>query len=354
MVCRDNQERLRPALAMMQMQMLMLMPMLGSAAGCNDAATGGSSVASNGSQQTTGGSSSKGAQGSSVSSTATGGTTGSSGGTATIAYCEACNPPVSPGKVGSLIDEASGLAASRKHSGRYYVHNDSGDSARFFAIDEKGTDYGRYNVTNAEAVDWEDMAVGPCDQGSCLFLGDIGDNPENRDSYVVYRVAEPANLLAGEHSVEAVALPFRYPDGSHNCETLMVHPTSGQIFVVTKKGSGPSGLYVFPKQTPGQEVVLEKLSELTPSKGDNRFTAGDIHPAGAGILMRTYTSLFFYGLDAQGSARAAVKGSLATTPCTVPASLEIQGETVAWMADGLGWLTVSEGSERPIIRVSCR
>src|SRR4051794_31240901 len=33
------------------------------------------------------------------------------------------------------IDEASGIAASRANPGRWWVHNDSGDSARFFLID---------------------------------------------------------------------------------------------------------------------------------------------------------------------------------------------------------------------------
>src|SRR5579863_5482819 len=36
------------------------------------------------------------------------------------------------------MDEISGIAASAMHNGIYYVHNDSGDTSRFFAISPDG------------------------------------------------------------------------------------------------------------------------------------------------------------------------------------------------------------------------
>ncbi|MGZ4000098.1 MAG: hypothetical protein ACXVIY_05695, partial [Mucilaginibacter sp.] len=36
------------------------------------------------------------------------------------------------------MDEISGIAASGIHDGVYYVHNDSGDTSRFFAITPDG------------------------------------------------------------------------------------------------------------------------------------------------------------------------------------------------------------------------
>ena len=288
------------------------------------------------------------ATGTTTSGTSSGTSSGSSG-----SYCSGCSTPSSAGKIGSEIDEASGLTASKKHPGRYYVHNDSGDSPRFFAIDEKGGDFGTYEVTNAEATDWEDMALGPCGNTTCLYLGDVGDNLQARSSYHLYRVVEPAALTAGEHEVTAEDLPFTYPDGSHNCETVMVHPKTGAIFVLTKKGSGPSGLYTFPAITPGSSVTLVKLGEVTVPTGDNRFTAGDIHPQASGVLLRSYTNLFYYPLDASLDPAKAMTAALSKPGCSVPASLETQGETVAWAIDGKGWLTVSEGDECPIIRVTC-
>ena len=110
-------------------------------------------------------------------------------------------PPFAPGRqVGTVahaaIDEASGVVASRKNPGVLWVHNDSGGSARAFAMNTLGTHLGIYNILGAGAWDWEDMAAGPGPVAgqSYLFLGDIGDNAAVRSSIVVYRVAEPATL----------------------------------------------------------------------------------------------------------------------------------------------------------------
>jgi hypothetical protein len=48
-----------------------------------------------------------------------------------------------PGRLAGVVQndqirEASGIVASRQNPGVLWVHNDSGDSARVFAINEKG------------------------------------------------------------------------------------------------------------------------------------------------------------------------------------------------------------------------
>ena len=38
-------------------------------------------------------------------------------------------------------------------------------------------------------------------------------------------------------------MTFTYPNGSNNAETILVHPQIGDIYVVTKKESGPAGVF---------------------------------------------------------------------------------------------------------------
>ena len=79
----------------------------------------------------------------------------------TAAECPKFEPPSIRGKLASKkIDEASGIAPSHRNKGVFYVHNDSGDRPRFYAIDETGRDLGRYLLQGIVAEDWEDMAVG--------------------------------------------------------------------------------------------------------------------------------------------------------------------------------------------------
>jgi len=77
-----------------------------------------------------------------------------------------------------LIHEASGIAASRKNPGVLWVHNDSGDSARLYAVNLEGKLVAVCRIKGARARDWEDIAVGPGPgpRQDYLYIGDIGDN----------------------------------------------------------------------------------------------------------------------------------------------------------------------------------
>lgn len=286
---------------------------------------------------------------SSASSSASSGGSGGSGGG--IDYCSECGKPFQSGTIAAkALVEASGLVASAVNPGAYFVENDSGNPPSVFALDATGKDLGEYQLMNATNVDWEDVARGPCAQGSCIYAGDIGDNAMSRASYVLYRFVEPKTLSAGQHAVASEAFPFKYPDGSHNAETLLVDPTTGEIAIVTKVGSGPSGVYVFPQPlTPGVEVMLTKAGMVTPPQGVNLFTSGDVHPMGTGVLLRTYSHVFYYP-KAKGQS---IADALSGAGCALQAPNEVQGEAIAWTLAGDGFLTTSEGAAAPISAVSC-
>ena len=91
------------------------------------------------------------------------------------------------------IDEASGIGVGIASPGVVYVQNDSGDSARFFAVDAStGTTLAVYTVPGAQNVDWEDLAVARDARGvPSVWLADIGDNDAARDEVRIYRVDEP-------------------------------------------------------------------------------------------------------------------------------------------------------------------
>ena len=80
-----------------------------------------------------------------------------------VALAASC-PSYLPGrKVGAIsagyIDEASGLVASRKNPGVFWVHNDSGDAARVYALSREGKLLGIYQLDKVVAIDFEDIAI---------------------------------------------------------------------------------------------------------------------------------------------------------------------------------------------------
>ena len=73
------------------------------------------------------------------------------------------------------IDEASGCAASRTHPGLLYTLNDHGGNNEVFVVATNGTLVATYTILGSRNEDWEDIAIGPCDNSNstadCIYIG---------------------------------------------------------------------------------------------------------------------------------------------------------------------------------------
>ncbi len=204
-----------------------------------------------------------------------------------------CKPSGTLVRVEGLA-EGSGVAASRKTPGRFWTHNDSGEPI-LFALDDKGTVIGRLTLSGVKVEDWEAIAVGPCPAGTCIFVGDIGDNDAERRQITIYRIPEPAEAN-GSAKVTDV-FHATYPDGAHDAEALLVTP-DGRLHVITKGETGPTGIYRFPpKLDAGATVTLERVGEAravgTAGRND-RITDGSVSPDGQWVALRTLNTVMLY------------------------------------------------------------
>ena len=213
----------------------------------------------------------------------------------------------------SSITESSGLVASRSTPGAYWTHNDSGDGPFIYALNAGGASRGVFRVTGAQAHDWEDISIGPGpDRGkSYLYIGDIGDNSAARSEIVVYRVAEPA--LSAETAKLTKARPgktdaadairLRYPDGKFDAETLIVHPVSGNIYIVTKVPLVDPVVYEAAAPfSPGKVITMRRIGEVrVPSLFGGVLTGGSISPDGRRVAFCDYFQGYELVLPAKSS-----------------------------------------------------
>ncbi len=263
-----------------------------------------------------------------------------------LAACPTFDTPTSLGRVqSSAIDEASGVASSRMHPGVLWTHNDSGDSPRIFALTESGVLAATVNISNASARDWEDMATGPGPDGAYLYMADIGDNGKSRGSYQIYRIPEP-NVSASDRnrslSVAAEVMTFKYPNGSHNSETLLVDPKTGELAVVLK-GDG-TVVYSLGQFTTGSRTVVQ-IGQINQSRGGvDTATGGDVAADGSSVAVRDYSVARLWRRPSGGS----LADALSTTPCSIPIASGGGGEGLAFAANGTGYFTLNEGSNNPI------
>ena len=264
------------------------------------------------------------------------------------------------------IGESSGLAASRRNPGLLWTHNDSGDEPFVYCIDLQARSCGAWRVTGAEAFDWEDMAAGPGPGARSgepyLYLGDVGDNIDQRTEIVVYRVPEPAvggngpapTRASPAATAPAEALRLRYPDGPHNAEAMMVHPVSGDVYVVSKDAQAARVYKAAAPLDAARPATMTQVGTIrlgSGTRGLEQVTGGDVSPDGRRVALSTYAQ--GYELELPGDATA-FDDIWAQRPVPVTLGPRLQGEAIAYRLDGKALLTTSEIAPAPLQQVERR
>ena len=247
------------------------------------------------------------------------------------------------------LSEISGISASRRADDVWWVHNDSGDTPRIFAVNSAGKVLGEYRVVGAVNEDWEDIASGPgADLSPSLYIADIGDNELKRDFVVVYRVKEP-DLTREDTTLEtspAEPFQFKYPDGSHNAEAFIVDPESGRMYVITKTDS--SGCQVFRSPVPlkqGEAMTFEEVRGESQAIAQwRKVTGGAAAQDGSRVVVRNYFTAF----ELRRAPGKEFETVFQSAPVPIFLALEQQGEAISYTRDGKGLVTTSEGRPAPL------
>lgn len=259
----------------------------------------------------------------------------------------------------SEITESSGLAASSCNRNAFWTHNDSGDKAFIFALDETGEKLGTWKVSGAKNKDWEDIAAFKNEKGECfLLIGDIGNNVRVRNEFEIYKVKEPKVSAANKNSSKknpqttesAETIKFSYSDVRHDAETLMVNPKSGDIYILTKRLNGASGVYKLSadyNKTKTNE--LEKIADFTVPAVPNGFlTGGDISPDGKRAVICDYFNAYEIVLP-EGEKN--FDKIWKQKPAIIELGARSQGEAVCYSANGQTIFATSEKKNSPFIKV---
>lgn len=261
------------------------------------------------------------------------------------------------GKIQSKdITESSGLAASRCQPGVLWTHNDSGGGPFIFAIDPKGGSLGTWTVSGAKIADWEDIAGFRNANGECfIYIGDIGNNSRARGEFTIYRVREPQTSDGSSNKKDPLetapveSLRFSYPDFRHDAETMMVHPETGVIYVITKRISGAAAVYRIEPDFDGGTQKAKRLADISVPAIPNGFlTGGSISPDGKRAVICDYFAAYELTLPEGAKNFDDIWSEKASI---IELGEREQGEAVSYSADGSAILATSERKNSPIIEV---
>jgi hypothetical protein len=276
---------------------------------------------------------------------------------------EACGAqPTVVGRVQETeLDEISGVVESRRAPGVFFVHNDSGDSPRLFAINLQGELLAELELETVPLlVDAEDIALGPAPGDRWfVYLGDTGNNFASmglgipRRKAVLHRFAEPT-LAANWRGAQVVIrnvfpIVLTFPDGARDVEAFVIDPLSGDLIMIGKQSDGRSQIFSASAAVlAGGGGELRRELELVFGRGNlpgsPMPTAADISRDGRSLVIRTYSSAFLFRRQPDESVPAALRRA----PRQLPTAREQQGEAIGFAHGDSAFVTISEGI-RPAI-----
>ena len=211
----------------------------------------------------------------------------------------------------AALGEVSGIVKSARGD-FYWVHNDSGDEARLFAIDADASvlrppylrvakaDWPGHVIDNAWHFDWEDIALAD----GVLYIADTGNNGNARQDLGVYVVNEPdPEAIPKMRALKF--LPVRYPDQENHpaklwhfdCEAVFV--ARGKLHFITKHrppgrivgSEAGAKLYRLDTAFTDRENVLTLVGT---HRDVEQATGADLSPDGTRLAVSTYTALWIF------------------------------------------------------------
>jgi hypothetical protein len=202
------------------------------------------------------------------------------------------------------IREASGIVASRKHPGIFWVHNDSGNPPRLFAVLRDGSLVREYAVS-VPNIDWEDIAV---DDSGHIFIGEIGNNGGHLPIRAVYQLDEPDPLRDDQaHADELPVLKvttatyYRFPPtGRFDAEGLAVDGDRALIVAKTFDGRDAE-VYAVPLAPPSPLFRPALPARIGVLPGFTRpVTGADLSRDGRRLVVCSYDAIGVYERTSEG------------------------------------------------------
>jgi hypothetical protein len=181
------------------------------------------------------------------------------------------------------IKRPTGLVKSTKHQGTYWAVSSSGTTGRVFAVDATGKVQAVLRF-GAKVSDVEALGI---DRNGTLYVADIGDSNGSRNQIEIYTIPEPESLQDSSN-VKYHQYDFKYPDGAHDAQTLLIEPETSQLYIVTKSSKGAGAIYSAPAAPTRQGS--NDLTKLAPAP-TGVITDGTFLPDGQRVVLRTSTDL---------------------------------------------------------------
>ena len=158
-------------------------------------------------------------------------------------------------KLSKHLDEISGLE-KLENSPLLWAVNDSGNSPIVYGVNTDGEIKEKVEIKNASNIDWEDLAKD--DQGT-LYIGDFGNNDNDRKDLTIYLVKD---FLNQGNKAKASKIKFSFEDQTEFPSNKKNRNFGSEAFIYKD-----SFLYIFTKNRSKNSDGTVNLYQLPAKPG---------------------------------------------------------------------------------------
>jgi hypothetical protein len=196
------------------------------------------------------------------------------------------------GRLPSVVNESSGLVKVPKML-NYWTLNDGGGQNVLYRIDSAGRLIETRTIPNATNTDWEDLTT---DTAGSLYIGDFGNNLNNRKDLKIYKINHQS-----ADNVEVISFSFGdqkdFPPSKKNqnfdCEAMFCLGDS--LYLISKnRGKKYVKLYALPARAGTYEAIPKDSIKLK-----TMVTGAAINPETSEFVLLSYGKLFFFDIKNQ-------------------------------------------------------
>lgn len=200
-------------------------------------------------------------------------------------------------KLPKKLNENSGIATFSDST--IWLIEDGGNPDEIYQVDLKGNLLKELKVKNAKNKDWEDLAR---DKEGNLYIGDFGNNSNERKDLVIYKLPNP-EVEPGD-KIDAEQIRFHYPEQKKfpPKKARMYYDTEAFfhyrnfLYIITKNRAEPfpgtALLYKIPDRPGKHKAIFMGTFKTCDDWKTCQITSADISPDEKTIVLLSYGKLW--------------------------------------------------------------
>ncbi|WP_297762002.1 hypothetical protein [uncultured Muriicola sp.] len=195
------------------------------------------------------------------------------------------------------FNENSGITTLEND--KIWLIEDNGNDDVIYEVSTKGARLREFKVKNAKNDDWEDLTKD--DKGN-LYIGDFGNNDNNRKDLVIYKIPNPT-IEPGD-KIEAEKINFKFPEqkeyppipSQRKYDTEAFFHLDDVLYLITKDRSNPfygeALIYTVPAKAGNYDAKLVGTFKTCNKFTTCQITSAAISPDKKKIVLLGYGSLW--------------------------------------------------------------